>query len=245
MSRLLKTGTNQITQSYEKHIAKVKAGQGWAKGVDIVKAPGWTDTITAHSAGTVIKTMTGQVNGKNDPEGFGYGNYVMISHQNNYVTLYAHLAGVSVKKGERVLAGQAIGMMGNTGNSYGAHLHFELRKYSSDPGSISDLHNTSKFTWLNPEPYIDAKLPDSIGEKQSFYRVQTGSFEILDNAVRYARALQSKGYPVIIKKSGKYHRVQLGAFINRQNAERFLSQLKAAGYSDAYITTEGGTDIPF
>lgn len=161
-SRILKTGENQITQSYRQHYNKVHSGNGWAIGVDVVKKTNQCDSIIAHTDGIVIKVidkMTG-TNCVHDPEGMGYGNYVMIQHNDNYVTLYAHLASVSVKQGQKVAKGTVIGFMGNTGFSYGAHLHFEVRKYKiSNP--VSALHDNTKFEWLDPEKYINADLPNS------------------------------------------------------------------------------------
>ena len=57
-----------------------------------------------------------------------YGYYCIISHGSGYATLYAHQSRLPlVKVGDTVSKGQVIGYVGNTGNSYGAHLHFELR----------------------------------------------------------------------------------------------------------------------
>ncbi len=58
---------------------------------------------------------------------YGYGNVIMIDHGNGYVTLYAHLSQINVSVCQSVYAGQLIGRAGNTGNSYGPHLHFEVR----------------------------------------------------------------------------------------------------------------------
>ncbi|RME89274.1 MAG: LysM peptidoglycan-binding domain-containing protein [Anaerolineae bacterium] len=58
---------------------------------------------------------------------YGYGNVIMIDHGNGYVTLYAHLSTIGVRVCENVYAGQWIGAAGSTGNSTGAHLHFEVR----------------------------------------------------------------------------------------------------------------------
>jgi len=57
--------------------------------------------------------------------GGGYGNYVEINHGGGYSTLYAHQSVVAVRCGQSVKQGQVIGYVGNTGRSYGAHLHFE------------------------------------------------------------------------------------------------------------------------
>ncbi len=59
--------------------------------------------------------------------GGGYGNYVMIDHGNGKMTIYAHLSSVSVSTGQYVSKGQTLGYVGTTGESTGAHLHFECR----------------------------------------------------------------------------------------------------------------------
>jgi murein DD-endopeptidase MepM/ murein hydrolase activator NlpD len=57
----------------------------------------------------------------------GYGNYVVLAHSGGLDTLYGHLSASLVKVGDRVTQGQVVGLEGSTGNSTGAHLHFELR----------------------------------------------------------------------------------------------------------------------
>jgi murein DD-endopeptidase MepM/ murein hydrolase activator NlpD len=56
----------------------------------------------------------------------GYGNMVIINHLNGYQTLYAHLNTILTEMGNFVIQGQPIGLAGSTGNSTGAHLHFEV-----------------------------------------------------------------------------------------------------------------------
>ena len=64
----------------------------------------------------------------------GYGNTVVVDHMNGYISLYAHLmdGGIAIGCGQAVYAGSTIGYMGSTGNSSGAHLHFEIR-YEGSP----------------------------------------------------------------------------------------------------------------
>ena len=57
----------------------------------------------------------------------GYGNVVIIDHNNNYVTVYAHLSVVNVSCGQNIFQGSVLGSAGSTGNSTGPHLHFEIR----------------------------------------------------------------------------------------------------------------------
>ena len=57
----------------------------------------------------------------------GYGKLVVIEHNNEWATFYAHLHRIDVKEGQRVKVGQKLGAMGRTGRASGVHLHFEVR----------------------------------------------------------------------------------------------------------------------
>lgn len=76
----------------------------------------------------------------------GYGNCVVIRHRNGLETLYAHLSKIQVTPNQYISSGEPIGLGGNTGRSFGAHLHFEVRykDFSIDPESIVD-YNTLKL----------------------------------------------------------------------------------------------------
>jgi len=77
-------------------------------------------SVVASAAGTVTIAKYGGWNG-------GYGQYVVIRHNNGTQTLYAHMSAVAVYPGQQVVAGQLVGRVGSTGNSTGNHLHFEVR----------------------------------------------------------------------------------------------------------------------
>ncbi len=65
----------------------------------------------------------------------GFGNCIVLAHANGYDTLYAHLSKRLVKTGDRVIRGEIIGLVGNTGRSTGSHLHYEVHyhKKNLDP----------------------------------------------------------------------------------------------------------------
>lgn len=80
----------------------------------------WTGTpVIAADNGYVVAARNGWNN--------GYGRMVMVDHGNGYVTLYAHMNSIFVRQGESISKGQQVGSVGNTGNSTGPHLHFEVR----------------------------------------------------------------------------------------------------------------------
>lgn len=93
-------------------------------GVDIAAPVG--TPIMASASGEVIVAKGSGWNG-------GYGEYVVIRHENGTQTLYAHASEVIVGIGERVVQGQIIAYVGSTGRSTGAHLHFEIRGGPRNP----------------------------------------------------------------------------------------------------------------
>ena len=93
-------------------------GQRWGRlhaGVDI-SAPTGTPIRAAASGRVVLLGWTG-----------GYGNYTCVQHSGSLSTCYAHQVRYGTSNGASVSRGQVIGYVGNTGNSFGAHLHFETR----------------------------------------------------------------------------------------------------------------------
>lgn len=58
---------------------------------------------------------------------YGYGNLIVVNHGNGFETFYAHLSAINVGPGQIVYQGNVIGATGNTGNSSGPHIHFEIR----------------------------------------------------------------------------------------------------------------------
>ncbi len=98
----------------------INQGYVWYhKAIDIGSSVG-SPVVAAHS-GRVSEVYNGGYNG-------GYGIHVIISGDNGYVTLYAHMSGTNVSPGDTVLAGRTlIGWVGLTGRTTGSHLHFEIR----------------------------------------------------------------------------------------------------------------------
>lgn len=101
---------------------------GGAYSLDFVLKEG--ASILAARDGIVVETEDSYTEGRKDPKLIDKANRVVIEHSDGTVAIYGHLQpkGVLVKTGEKVLAGQKIGLAGNTGFSTGPHLHFEVYK---------------------------------------------------------------------------------------------------------------------
>jgi peptidoglycan hydrolase CwlO-like protein len=112
-------------------------GGGFHDGVDI--AGGGTIPIVAAADGVVIRAY----------ESSSYGNVVFITHNIDgqvFTTVYAHMRSFNVSTGQVISKGSKIGYMGNTGHSFGQHLHFELHKGE---------WNSSKSNAVDPQKYIN------------------------------------------------------------------------------------------
>ncbi len=112
------------------------------RGLDI-SGTGFGSPIYAARAGTVVEVNSSCANygyyGSNC--GMSYGNYIVIQHENNYYTIYAHLrSDLAVSVGSVVDRGQVIGYMGSSGSSTGTHLHFGFAVGFPNRGG----------TWYNP-----------------------------------------------------------------------------------------------
>lgn len=94
---------------------------GWSfhGGTDITGGSIFGKPIYATREGRVIAAVWGIT---------GYGRYVIIDHEDGFVSVYAHCATLTVSEGDRVEKGQQIANVGSTGNSTGPHLHFEIRR---------------------------------------------------------------------------------------------------------------------
>ncbi len=81
-------------------------------------------------------------------EARGYGKYVVIRHDNGLETVYGHFSKHLVTRNQFVKAGEPIGLGGNTGRSFGAHLHFETRYLgvAINPAAIIDFENATVHT---------------------------------------------------------------------------------------------------
>ena len=113
--------TNQgytISSPYGWRVDPINGSRSLHTGLDIA-GTGLGSPVYASDNGTIIKS---------EFNGSGYGNYIVINHNNGYYTSYAHMNSRISSIGDTVAKGQVIGYVGQTGRATGPHLHFEVWK---------------------------------------------------------------------------------------------------------------------
>ena len=208
--RVLEKGKCEITLGYSNS----------HNAVDIVGGGYTLDYVVAHSDGKIIFFQDGLGNMKGSAGNTSYGNCVKIDHGNGYCTLYAHMKkGLLVKNGDTVKKGHKLGYMGDSGNAYGGHLHFEVWENG---------------TRINPTEYLDKDL---------FIEQISKSTEELANEV--IQGLWGNGQERKDRLGSRYEEVQ--ARVNEILAPKvnYLSNTNYTGFSIVDALKEIGIDSSY
>jgi murein DD-endopeptidase MepM/ murein hydrolase activator NlpD len=168
-------------------------------GVDIKLNTG--DTVVAAFEGTVRIAQISST----------YGNVVVLRHSNGLETFYAHLDKMLVEVGDHLNAGDVLGLGGNTGRSFGSHLHFEVRFMGApiNPNDIISFNdfslktnilplNQSHFAYLT-KARAEAKVKSKKSKRKKYYLVKKG-----DTLSKIARK-----HGLSAKKLSKINRIKL------------------------------------
>ena len=169
----------------------VTSGFGWRSG----RNHNGTD-LDLNTGDTVVAAWSGKVRYAKYNES-GFGNLVIIRHYNGLETFYAHLSKHLVVPDQEIKAGDPIGLGGNTGHSFGSHLHFEVRFFDIP---------------INAEKVIDFKNSKVLDENLMVNRGLFGIGPSTSSAASNSVAANSG--------AGKYHRIKSGdtlGAIARQN----------------------------
>ncbi len=108
--------SNLVTSRYGWRVHPITGAERFHAGIDINGYGNAGGVIYAADGGTVVRSRYSD----------SYGNYVMINHDGNMQTLYAHMSGTAVSEGQTVNKGDVIGYLGETGWATGVHCHFEV-----------------------------------------------------------------------------------------------------------------------
>lgn len=165
-------GRNYISSAYGSRV--LNGVKDTHAGLDIV---GRDDTTVYAPCGGVIGAST-IVTNKNDLT-WQWGNYVRLDVDDTYSIYMCHMAERKVKVGQRVKAGDILGVMGNTGYSFGAHTHFEVRKKGTrtvvDPAVWLGIPNQSGYEYVHSfertaQDYVDVLAEAGIISKPEYWK---------------------------------------------------------------------------
>jgi len=158
---------------------------GWRRG-----SPHRGIDIDLQTGDNVLAAMNGKVRFARYYSGFG--NCVVIRHNNGLETIYAHLSKILVTPGDYIYSGQVLGKGGNTGRSRGSHLHFEVRWFNKaiNPEYLFDFEGTKFFTATDivvDEFWADPRKHRSYKKSKIIIKRPTNQFSsptpaILDNS---------------------------------------------------------------
>ncbi len=208
------TSSRVITSQY---------GRRWGrmhKGLDIKVYIG--DTIRAAFDGKVRVVRY---------EASGYGNFVVIRHNNGLETIYGHMSKQLVREDEQVRAGDPIGLGGNTGRSTGSHLHFETRLcgVALNPALMFDFKNqdvTGDYYMFRKNRHNhDSQIANrTTGRKQDSYSEE----EVTGGVKRNVVEEEIEESPVSTKKSvsrknTRLHKVKKGETLYSIATKRGMS----------------------
>lgn len=176
------TPSRQITSGYGYR----RAFRRVHKGLDIKVYIG--DTIRAAFSGKVRIV---------DYENGGYGNYVVIRHNNGLETVYGHLSKQLVSENQVVKVGEPIGLGGNTGLSTGSHLHFECLFLGKaiDPALLFDFPNqdivSDFYTFHKDAERTDSRIAKSNGDENEAKENASGIVDVKYRKVKRGDSLYS------------------------------------------------------
>ncbi len=122
-------------------LTRISSGYGWR--IDPIyktKKMHWGLDFTAETGTNVYSTGNGVVK-EIQQKRWGYGNCIIVDHGFGYVSRYAHLSAFKVKKGDKVVRGQLIGLVGSSGKSTAPHLHYEIEKNGKKIDPIHFFHS--------------------------------------------------------------------------------------------------------
>jgi|TARA_R110000737_G_scaffold164641_1_gene192296 LysM repeat protein len=154
--------------------------------------------IDLDTGDTVKAAWSGKVRYSKFNEG-GFGNLVIVRHNNGLESFYAHLSKLLVVPNQNVEAGTPLGLGGNTGHSRGSHLHFEVRFYDAP---------------INPEEVIDFEnnrcKSDNLFVHKSIFRPGAKPTDLEEHGESLVSAQN-----VVKSQSRKYHKIRRGDTLTR------------------------------
>ena len=163
--------------------------------------------VKVYTGDTIVSAWDGKVRVcRYDAKGYGY--FIIVRHPNGLETVYGHLSKQLVKVNQTVKAGEPIGLGGNTGASYGSHLHFETRLVNEaiDPAEIFDFANQDVIDDYYVFKRGKTRTADHLIVSSNRYNTRNGKSE----ETAEANAKEQTAAPAKQVKASKLYKVKRG-----------------------------------
>ena len=165
--------------------------------------------LKAQTGDTIYAAFDGKIRVK-QYERKGYGYYIVIRHLNGLETVYGHLSKFLVEENDFVQSGQPIGLAGNTGRSFGSHLHFETRFLGKpiNPNFIIDFETKD----VRKEEYLvtNSSYRKTTNSSRVVVTGNTNNTSVAAKVSNYREPAKSTGTNKYISGEVNYHRIQQG-----------------------------------
>ena len=173
------------------------------------------------------------------------GNMIVIDHGNGVQSRYLHNSINLVTVSQNVRQGELIGRVGNTGHSFGAHLHLDIiiNGVHVDPMLHFGAASQSSPP-ISPQPQSTAQPPEQQPQHTApplrvsnlLFRVQAGAFGVEANASAMRDRLRERGHnPTVLRGEDNLFRVQVDAFGDRADAEKLVVELERQGFDSLIL----------
>ena len=169
---------------------------GWRR-----RRPHYGTDINLTTGDTVVAAFDGKVRIARYIQ--GYGNVVIIRHNNGLETVYGHLSKLMVQPEESVVSGGTIGLGGNTGRSYGSHLHFEIRFL----GKAIDTEDLIDYATGEVKNNSFVIYKEDFAAKYNLRQIHAHKVSKSHATSRYATTSKTKGKTVGIKSGDTLERI--------------------------------------
>jgi murein DD-endopeptidase MepM/ murein hydrolase activator NlpD len=148
-------GSFVLTSPFGERLSPFTNSRDFHSGIDLAAHVG-TEVMAAGDARVVF---AGRFPLRRNVRWWRYGNVVVLAHGDEYLTLYAHLEDILVRRGARVQRGEPIGTVGNTGWSTSPHLHYEVRVFDEsgdEPVPVDPRIYILNYQWTGHEKVLSA-----------------------------------------------------------------------------------------
>jgi murein DD-endopeptidase MepM/ murein hydrolase activator NlpD len=146
-------GSFVLTSPFGNRVSPFTNTSDFHAGIDLAAREGVP--VLATGDGRVV--FAGRFPLRRNVRWWRYGNVVVLAHGDRFLTIYAHLAEIAVRRGQRVRRGEQLGTVGNTGWSTSPHLHYEVRvrgEDDSEPEPVDPRIYILDYQWTGHEEML-------------------------------------------------------------------------------------------